>query len=866
MLNAYLQLDAIKAIVGIFDAGKNIFQEEKSFGLSASGAIIGNELDIDEALILKNIRAIQKENQIDPVSETLGTLDFSIEMETATGKTYVYLRTILELNQKYGLKKFIILVPSVAIREGVLKTIEQTKFHFREIYNVGFGAFAYDSSKLSKVREFTQSLDIQIMIMTIQSFNSDDRVMRQTPDRFSGDSPLELIASIRPVIIMDEPQNMESELSKSAISDLRPLFKIRYSATHKELHNLMYRLTPADAYRRGLVKKIQVFGVKEYNPGAFAFKVNSIEIEKGMFPKAKVLIEIKNAAKEFETKEMVLKAGDDLFRKTKNEKYTGLIVNDVNAQFGRVELSNGNYYKLEAETENKAVIFRTQIRETIKAHFDKQESLGDSIKVLSLFFIDKVDNYVYSDSLIRNIFIEEFNYLRKNYPRFSHVNVSSVHRGYFASKKSKGETIYQDTRGDSKLDKDAYDLIMKDKERLLSFAEPVSFIFSHSALKEGWDNPNIFQICTLRDSQSIMKKRQEIGRGLRLPVDVEGNRIFDSNINVLTVVANESYEEYVSKLQDEFRESGYDDVPEADNAKEKKIKVKLNSKQLESDDFKELWRRISQKTEFQIQIDSSELIRQSVEEINKLDVSSISARVGRGNVFFDEKNQVQAVFAGQSIGEKLEKYVVVGNIVARIARETELTKKTILNILNRVENLSLYFENPEECIRSVVGIIRNIFQNLSMGTGLQYTPTGETWSVSVFDEFESFSSKVLSAKKGVYDHTAFDSHGELNFIRSLENSSSIKVYAKLPRNFKVSTPWGEYIPDWAIVWNPNPNSVGQERLYLVRETKFGYRNLDRQLSDIEKQKIKCAEKHFEAIGFDDFAVAEKENLSDLLKK
>jgi len=277
------QLEAIKAVVEVFDTGKNLLQSEAIFEMQSASKIIANELEVTPEKILSNVQTIQNQNKIEPVTQTLDSMDFSIEMETGTGKTYVYLRTILELHQKYGLRKFIILVPSVAIREGVIKSISQLKGHFEELYGLDItkSCFEYDSAKLSRVREFTQSLDLKVMIMTVQSFAGNERlVMRQKPDRFNGEQPIELIAQTNPVVIMDEPQNMESDLAKNAISDLHPLCKLRYSATHKEIYNLLYRLTPVDAYRKGLVKKIAVYGVKDESAGSFVFRVNAIETKK----------------------------------------------------------------------------------------------------------------------------------------------------------------------------------------------------------------------------------------------------------------------------------------------------------------------------------------------------------------------------------------------------------------------------------------------------------------------------------------------------------------------------------------------------------------------------------------------------------
>ena len=862
------QQEAIESVAGIFDTGANIVRGESSvMVLRAPDSVVGNMLEVEEARILKNVQTIQAVNKVEPKSAVLGSMDFSVEMETGTGKTYVYLRTILELHKRYGLTKFIILVPSVAIREGVLKTLEQTKEHFKDIFNTSYGYFVYDSGKLSQVRDFAQSLDVQIMIMTIQSFNNETNIMRQTDrdDTYGEESYINLVAKTRPVVIMDEPQNMESELSRAAIGELNPLFRLRYSATHRELHNLMYRLTPVDAYRRGLVKKIQVHGVRENDAGAFIFRVRKIEARKGTTPKATVMLEVKNAAGSFGVKEVALKAGYDLFRETKNEKYAGLSVNDVNAQYNRVELSDGNFYQLDAAMENREEVFRTQILETVRAHLDKQESLGGRIKVLSLFFIDKVDNYVYEDSLIRKIFIEEFESLKHNYPRFKNVPAEAVHKGYFASKKVHGVIEFQDTRGESVIDKEAYDLIMKEKERLLSFSEPTCFIFSHSALKEGWDNPNIFQICTLRETHSTMKKRQEIGRGLRLPLDVTGERVRESGVNVLTVVANESYQEYAAALQQEFNEAGYTDTPEPTDAKEKRITVKPVEKNLETEDFKKLWARISTRTRFNIELKTDELIAKAVGEINERDISNLAVTVERVAIDFGKDGEIKTIFSGQAVGARLKKDVRISNVAGRIARETGITRNTAIEILSRVDNLELIFENPEEYVRSVIVVLRGVLNDLLINDGLKYVPTGDAWEVALlFTDVEALKRKSISGgEKSVYDVVVYDSDGERKFAESLIASRNVKLFTKLPRGFRVDTPLGDYIPDWAIVWSPNPNRAGGEKLYLVRETKFGYTDWKKELSLPELQKIVCGQKHFDAIGAD-FKVATKDDLSDLL--
>lgn len=849
--NLDYQVEAVNAVVDLFDMGSNTTQKDSLFEFRGSLAVVSNKLELDEKRILENIRFTQKKHKISPVASELVSHDYTVEMETGTGKTYVYLRTIHELHKRYGLTKFIILVPSVAIREGVMKTIEQTKDHFAELYDHWSNSFVYDSSKLSQVKEFATSLDPQIMIMTIQSFNTDTTVMRQSPDRFNGESPLELIADTRPIVIMDEPQNMKSDLAKSAINDLNPLMRLRYSATHVELHNLVYRLTPVDALKKGLVKKIQVWGVSDDNPNEMKFKLSSFITKKGQAPKATAFLIVKNAQGEYIEKECTIAAGDDLFAKTRNNTYQNILVNEINARDEYVELSSGKKYTHFQGEESNDVVFRVQIRETIKAHIARQMQMGKNMKVLSLFFIDHVDNYIHKDSKIRLIFEEEYEKITKE-------KAENVHTGYFAKKKEKGQEIIIDSRGDGKADKAVYDLIMKNKERLLSFDEPVSYIFTHSALKEGWDNPNIFQICTLRDSTSVLRKRQEIGRGMRLPVTVNGERVCDQNTAVLTVIANESYRTYVSRLQEEYQEAGYGSIPEPDNARGKRIVVKT-TKYLESTDFVDLWRRISKRTRFWIEVQNEVLITKIVERLSELSVHNIVVKIEKVDLFIDDKGKFKTTYLAEGIGEKITTRTTIKNLVDRIATETGLTKKSILTITERVNNLDLYITNPEEYTRSMVMIVNLCKQEELINSGLKYIPTGDMWEAKLlYDEFEEFEKKVIASDKSPYTHTPFDSDGERNFAMSLQNNSNIKVFTKLPRGFVVDTPLGNYTPDWALVWHDDEG----DKLYLVRETKFGYANINEDLTLEERLKIICGKKHFDSIGVN-YKVVQAQDLSDL---
>jgi len=864
------QTDAINAIVDIFDTGKNLMKAEGVFSLNSISKIIANELEIDPKSILENLQTIQRQNKIESITETtegIQSMDFSIEMETGTGKTYVYLRTILDLNKKYGLKKFIILVPSVAIREGVLKTIEQTKEHFRDMYNVGFNSFAYDSSKLAQVREFAQGLDLQIMIMTIQSFNSGTTVMKQTPDRFYGERPIDIVAETRPVIIMDEPQNMESELSKSAIDDLKPLLKLRYSATHKHIHNLVYRLGPVDAYRNGLVKKVEVYGTETSTAGDFVFKVVEISTKKGESPKAKVTLEVRNADGTYAKKDVAIKAGDDLEHKSKkNSKYRDLVVSEIDARDSSVELSNGERYKVVLDTlENKEAIFRTQIRETIRVHIRKQEELGDQIKVLSLFFIDEVKNYRGENPLIKHIFNEEFETQKSRSQLLKDSDVEAVQAGYFSQDREKEGYKSQEVSTAGKREKLTYDLIMKNKEQLLSFSEPVSFIFSHSALKEGWDNPNIFQICTLIETTDEFTKRQKIGRGLRLPVDINGDRIHDAKVNVLTVIANESYEDFAKGLQEEYTQAGYTGVSKPVNARDRVVVKFKKVFATDNEDFKTLWDKIKQKTVYNIAINTEQLVGNAIAKINEeISFGRIAVVVNKAQVVIEADGRVKTIFQNKTIGESIETDVHIGNFVERVARETGLTKTSIAGIFSKVSNLDLMFKNPEEYMRSMILVIEGCKNDMLVNEGLQYFPIKDAWSMELFEDFDGYASNALASRKSIYDHVLFDSDGEREFAESLEQDNTIKLFAKLPSWFVVGTPLGAYNPDWAIV---KDDGAGQ-KLYLVRETKFGGENQTAKdvlvnLRPSESRKIECAKKHFKTIGVD-YRLSVKKDLSDLI--
>ena len=847
------QKKAIDSVVGLFEGQRN---KNFDFSFIAENGVLPNNLDLVDEKILENLRKIQNENGIDK-SEKFESNDFSIDMETGTGKTYVYLRTIFELDKKYGFKKYIILVPSIAIKEGVLKTLEITKKHFKELYdNIFFNYYEYNSKKRNKLREFARKNTIEIMIMTLDSVNKETNLIhREDFDDLNGESPISLIAKTKPIVIMDEPQNMESPKSKIAISKLSPLFKLRYSATHKEIYHKLYSLSPVDAYNNGLVKKIEVTSIlKENDYNGIYLRCLEIQADrKG--PKAKIEVNKKQVSG-FKKSVIVVKSGDDLFKKTNNSEYKDIIVTRISMKFGEyIELSNGLKLNVGEDNEvDKKHLMREQIKDTIINHFEKAKELNpEGIKVLSLFFIDKVDNYFNENGIIRIIFEEEFNNIKLNYSGYKDLDVKNVHRGYFAKNK-KGEFLQIATS--IAKNKEAFDLIMKNKEQLLSLKEPVQFIFSHSALKEGWDNPNVFNICTLKDTKSEMRKRQEIGRGVRLPVNQNGDRITNKEF-LLTVIANESYIEYVNGLQREYEEDGVFNVPIPEDGNKRKI-VKLKDGFEEDSNFKEIWKNISKKTEYVVKINLDSFISECVEELNFIEVDSPRIRKETAELIHQKNKIDYLVKASESKYYKSDK--IIQNLIEEIKESSGLTRKTIYLLLLKIKNLDKIFVNPNEFIQKVTTTISGKLK-ISQIQNLSYLENTKTYSHSLFEDLHSYSSKIIELERKetcIYDAVIVDSlRGEGEFAKSLSRDKRIELFFKLPRWFIIETPIGTYNPDWAIVFKQNKN---KRKVCFVSETKF-YSDLNKdRLRGVENQKIECAKKHFNEIGADYFVSKSYEDL------
>jgi type III restriction enzyme len=927
---------------------------------------IGNNLKLLDEDIHNNIRKIQIQNSL-AQSESFSSkngINLTVEMETGIGKTYVYLRTIFELNKLYGFTKFIIVVPSVAIKEGVDKNLQITEQHFKSLYdNTSADYFVYNSSKLTEVRNFATSSNIQIMVINIdafrKSFNDPEKqdkanIIHRDHDRLSGAKPIEFIQQTKPIVIIDEPQSVaNTPKSKEAIASLKPLCTLRYSATHIEKHHMLYKLDAIDAYAQKLVKQIEVASITTKDSHNRAY-IKLLSVNNKTSP-ITATIEIDKQAKNgsISRKAVKVTSGADLTENKYSDRdiYDGYIIDDIYCELGNEYISFTSkedvLYLNQAIGEVKQSEYqRLQICKTIEEHLDKELKLiPQGIKVLSLFFIDKVANYRSYDKdgkpqlgKFATMFAEEYKKaIRKpKYKKLAEAEetISEIHNGYFSvdkKKDSSGNELLKDTSGKTAGDETAYNLIMKDKEKLLSLDCKLKFIFSHSALREGWDNPNVFQICTLNETKSVIKKRQEIGRGLRLAVNQQGERMHGFNINTLTVMANESYEQFAEKLQQEIEEElgiKFGIVAEHDFANiviavndstneylgaeaskqicnylktqqyidnkgkiQDSLKTALKNNELElptefqphsvailkklhkiagdnlnlknrddkqiisvnkqvflSEDFKQLWDRIKYKTTYRVNFDVQQLIDKCATEIRnnvsvtktKFNYEKAKTNIDRGGVHIESTTKTSYDIAQQ--------YEVLPDIITDLQDKTNLTRKTIVAILNASGKLAAFKTNPQKFIEQVVAIIKTQ-KRLVITDGIKYQKIGNDsyYAQQKFEDKELsgyLKQNMLKVEKSVFDHVVYDSSIERNFAESFETNTQVKLYAKLPNWFKVATPLGNYNPDWAVLIEDD----GEEKLYFVVETKSTLSS--DALRPTEQAKFKCGEKHFKALNND----------------
>lgn len=849
--NQQFQLDAVNSVVDIFE-GQPLNRGDFEFSVESTGFLspddgIGNQLKLDEEQILKNIKTIQEKNEI-AVAEKLDGMHFSVEMETGTGKTYVYLRTIYELNKKYGFKKFVIVVPSIAIREGVLKNLQITFEHFQNLYDkTPVNYYVYDSKRVSNLRNFAENNNIQILVMNIDSFAKDENVINRPNDKLTGKRPIEFVQATAPIVIVDEPQNMETEIRKNAIEALNPLCTLRYSATHINRYNMVYSLDPVKAYDLGLVKQIEVDSIVTEND----FNEAYLCLEKVSATKTRTLAKVKidiNTGDGVKRKSVSVKVGDDLYDLSgKREIYkSGYIVNGIDVSEGLIELSNGEtVFVGDTFGGLSDEIMKIQIAKTIEEHFLKERKLKEKgIKVLSLFFIDRVANYRDYDSdgnPVKGKFalwLEElFEQIsaKSAYKGLIPFEAKDVHNGYFSADK-KGN--WKDTKGNSQVDDDIFKLIMKDKERLLNANEPLRFIFSHSALREGWDNPNVFQICTLNETQSDLKKRQEIGRGLRLSVNQEGNRIHDTNINRLTVVANESYEDFARQLQAEIEDECGVSFKGRIKNKQNRATVKYR-KGFELDEkFKNIWDRIKHRTTYKVEYDTAELIKKASKSIKQMPaIRRAVIKTTKTALEFDAAGIVMETRA--SYTTSLDGVFRIPDVLFYLQERTELTRSTILEILRQSDRISDALINPQLFLDSAVIAIKDVLTEL-MIDGIKYEKIGsKEYEMRLFEDYEihinELTFNIAKKDKTIYSNLVpLDSNVEYDFAKECEGRDDVEFYFKLPFWFKIKTPIGNYNPDWALI------KKNEKTVYFIAETK----SAGQELKTSEKIKLECGKAHF----------------------
>jgi len=713
--------------------------------------------------------------------------------------------------ERHGVRKFIIVVPSVAVREGVFATLRTTKAHFEARYG-SYRFSIYDSASLSRLRNFALSDGVEFMIMTIDSFTSAGNVIRQSRD---GQYPLiHQLQAVRPVLILDEPQNMETDVRRAALASLCPLFALRYSATHKNSYTLIHRLSPYDAYRQGLVKRIEVASVVQAdNDNLPLVRVDGITTQKRTIT---ATLSVHKRKTDGSVAEVAIKVrcGDDLANKTGRPDYDGFIVDEISPGGGYVRFKNDvEVAKGDAVGAEKDALLEAQIKITVQEHFQKQARLRKlGLKVLSLFFVDRVSNYQPTDGKLRRMFGRVFDELKARYPDWAGKTADNVQASYFATKtKSGGATEAVDTTtGKTREDEEAFNLIMRSKERLLLFDEPVAFIFSHSALREGWDNPNVFQICTLREVGSETERRQQVGRGVRLPVNQDGERVRDDRANVLTVIASESYERFVQGLQSEISAAyGEAGTPPPPARHASKTDLYLRKACLLRPEFQELWDRIKHRTRYAVNIDTEALVAAIMPDLNRAEVRSPRiimvkgmAHVSPDDDVFEAIQQSGAKTAYDLRGRyPLPNLVeVMEGLMAATTPPMRLSRRTLLRIVQETTNMQAALDNPQAFAVAAVAIIKEKLAD-QLVTGIRYEKDESWYEMSQFlDIIPAYTDRIVSSVASgnaggthIYDGVPIESDTvERAFAEMLEQRADVKLYIKLPRWFEVDTPVGKY--------------------------------------------------------------------------
>lgn len=888
----YQQL-AIDAVLGLFEG-----QPRNSFASSFLHTAQINRCDLTPDELHDNAKRIMLANGLDPVKsghlDTAATLatrrDFCIEMETGTGKTLVYLQTLYELYKEYGFSKFIIVVPSVAIRAGIVGTMDNFGEQLAARYGFRLGLFAYDSKRLNKVRDFVSNPAPQVMVTTIQSFTSDTAILNQggRDNSIDGLTYLQALGRTRPIIVMDEPQEgMDTDNAIERLQPLNALATLRYSATHKVLRNRLYRLTPYDSYREGLVKKIEVLTVAEKGDEAtLKLALTEVDAKQLAFPKAKLMF-WKQEATGIKWKESAwLKKGDKLSDKANNPSYAGYEIERIWKPIGkahyRISFTNGAELEQGQKAGDLAGLFRLQLKYLLLRHFEKRAKLHPlGIKCLALVFIDTVANYVGEEPLIKNLFEEEYRaaYAEHNGGTVPTPEQVTAVQGYYfaasAGKKNPAPEDYTDSAKTMAGNGDMYRLILKEKGKLLGLDNPVEIIFTHSALGVGWDNPNIFTIATLNQSYSDIKKRQEIGRGLRLCVNQEGERQRDAadtpegeEINLLTVVPNETYQTFVSQYQDDLREADGQVLPGAPmrhqhkGTKPPKKTVRRNEKLFASAEFKEFWQRLARRTDYTVHFSEADLIREGaaalaplrvppyVADVTLVRIQSLGSTANGANI--------EVAYQGEGEATALSAQLAPIDAVEELSEGSGLAYTTVLEIMQQLpaDALRELATNPVRWVQLALPHLRRVATE-TMLRGLEYRvlPNAYYDEATMFPpHWETFADNLTATPQhGLYDFVQPDSNPEADFARDADRNAKVVCFLKFPDKYRIPIPGGRhYEPDWGVVYQRKKLSGEvEDTYYFVVETKSTNTLTDtKQLSEDEKFKMECATKHFAALGLE----------------
>lgn len=873
--NPQHQKSAIQSVVEVFRG-----MERNTYDNAHIEDIHTNICSLSTQQLHENIQRVIQENSVpDSQSFLCEEKEACIEMETGTGKTLTYIQTAYELNREYGLSKFIIIVPSVPIRQGVIDTIDNFKEQLAEKYDITPNAFVYDSSKISALNDFITSDQLQIMVLTLAAFNSEDKILNQVEREilFNELSYRDALAQTHPIVFMDEPQEgMDTENSKQWIAKLKPLFKFRYSATHAVKKNVLYQLTPAESYRLGLVKRLEVLTVSESNDEA----TMKLEISDVQASASQVKVKLKfwklNKAKgRFEFKDSGwLKKEDNLADKSGNESYRDFTISRIYKSMSdhkwHVAFTNGTEIIEGASSANKEQVWALQLEWLIRRHFENKNRLKPKgIKNLSLVFIDRVSNYMSVERpIIKQLFEQKY---REIYPEYNEGNqptdteVQSV-QGFYFAKTTQGE--FTDKEDACRRNKEIFDEILHNKQRLLSFESPIEFIFSHSALGVGWDNPNVFGIATLNESYSENKKRQEIGRGLRICVNQNGERIYDDDetpedelINQLTIVPNETYETFARCYQQEYEEQYGDGTPIPKPKRTHKgkrlnrVTFKLKKDETFMSVFHRFWNVVSQKTSYRVHMDEESLIRKSIESLNEIRINDYTLDVQSMRVTDISNLETAEYFGSESYVGKAQ--YNPHDLIEEISEKTGLCYTSVLKIIEGICNKDQYIKNPPVYMEQAVFRIRQV-QLDELVRCVEYNPTRDAYGFD-FSDFtkDGCDDWVATPNHGVWDKTLYDSLHEKEFAIEADKTTNTEVlcFLKFPRWYKILTPIGNYEPDFGIVLHKRAlnNHAEDKEFYFVVEIK-GTNDINdsRALTPHEIGRIKCAVKHFKSLGIEAF--------------